>query len=100
MSNSKRREEPVSFIHDTEDGQVHLWASSDDEGGWNARFWGRELAGARHFDTVAKANAYLRDSFTEMFPEHRCTEQCGTATEIAQRRGMTESGYHDYSGEH
>lgn len=86
----------VSEIHFTEDGQIHLWASPDKDGGWRARRWGAQLSGARHFKTVEEANAYLQQSFREMFPEHVCTAQCGTSGEVAQRRAAEEMNFHDY----
>jgi hypothetical protein len=83
---------PISLIHDTEDGMVHLWASEAKEGGWNARFWGEALAGAAHFGTVEEANAHLARCFAEMFPAHVCTEACGTPGAVAARNAADARG--------
>jgi len=62
----------VNEIHFTEDGQIHLCASPDKDGGWRARRWGTQLSGARHFKTVEEATlarsiqtCYLIDSVME-----------------------------------
>ena len=88
-----REEDGVSEIHDTEDGPIHLWVYPAKEGGWNAINWGHQLAGARHFKTVAKANAYLLDAFRRMFPEHTCNAKCGTAEAAAQRRAVEATNF-------
>jgi hypothetical protein len=79
---------PVSLVHQTEDGPVHLSTSPDKEGGWKARIWGRQLAGARRFQTLAEANRHLLDSFARMFPHHLC--------EAAQESAATGMQFWDY----
>lgn len=66
---------PSSFVHDTADGFVY---SKVERRGrkWIARHWGDQLDGMRLCATVREANEYVVASFQEMFPEHRCTEQC------------------------
>ena len=87
----------LSEIHFTEDGQIHLWAYPDKDGGWKAVQWGSQLAGARHFKTADQANAYLRESFRQMFPEHVCTPRCGPTDSGGQRLAAEESNFRDYS---
>jgi hypothetical protein len=41
-----------------------------------ARHWGRQLDGGRTCDSVEEANAYLMESFQQMFPKHECSEHC------------------------
>ena len=86
----------VSEIHSTEDGPIHLWVSPDKEGGWKARIWGTQLAGARSFKTVEAANTYALDSFRQMFPEHTCTDRCGTSAAVAQKQAADEMNAGDY----
>ena len=93
---ASRADRGISEVHHTEDGQIHLWASPDKEGGWRGRFWGTQLAGAQHFKTVEEANAFLQRSFREMFPEHVCAAACGTSEDVAQRRAAEEMNFHDY----
>jgi len=88
---------PVSRVHLTEDGPVHLWASPDKDGGWKARIWGRQLAGARRFQTLAEANRHLLDSFARMFPGHLCSGGCEQLDETAQENAAARMQFWDYS---
>jgi len=88
---------PASLVHQTEDGPVHLWATSDGNGGWRARIWGRELAGARRFATLTDANRYLRYSFAEIFPKHECSAGCASLDEAAQKNAAVRMQYRDYT---
>jgi len=88
---------PVSLVHGTEDGPVHLWASPDKEGRWKARIWGRQLAGARRFQTLTEANRHLLDSFARMFPDHLCSGGCEPLDDAAQERAAAEMQFWDYS---
>ena len=63
-------------VHITDDGPVFGAIHIGADGRWIARHWGRQLDGGRTCDSVEDANAYLMDSFHQMFPEHVCTEQC------------------------
>jgi hypothetical protein len=85
----------VSLVHQTEDGPVHLSASPD-EGGWRARIWGRQLAGARRFQTRAEANRHLLDSFARMFPHHLCSAGCEPLDEAAQESAAARMQFWDY----
>jgi hypothetical protein len=88
--------QPVSVVHQTEDGPVHLWASPDQEGGWKAQIWGQQLAGARRFQTLPEANRYLLDSFARMFPEHECKGGCQHLDEAAQATAAARMQFWDY----
>ena len=63
-------------IHFTEDGPIFGAIHCGADGKWVARHWGRQLAGFHVCDSVEEANAYLIDSFRQMFPEHFCSENC------------------------
>lgn len=89
--------EPVSFIHDTEDGPIHLLTLPDKDGGWKALHWGTTLSGGRHFRTMVKANVHLLQSFAELFPDHVCTLRCGTAEKVAQLRAAADMNFWDHS---
>lgn len=85
--------EPMSFIHDTEDGLIHLWAAKANAGGWNARFWGGQLAGGAHFKTLEEALNHLSRRFAEMFPEHVCSIGCGASGAVAARIAAEQSAW-------
>ena len=89
--------EPLSLIHDTEDGPIHLWTLPDKDGAWEACFWGIELAGTRRFRTMAQANSYLLGSFARMFPTHSCTDRCRTGAEVAQRKAAMDLHFHQFA---
>jgi hypothetical protein len=63
-------------VHITEDGPVFGAMHDGAEGKYVARHWGRQLDGGRTCDSAEEANAYLMESFRQMFPEHVCSEQC------------------------
>jgi hypothetical protein len=63
-------------FHITEDGPVFGAMHRGADGKWVARHWGRQLDGGRICDSVEGANAYLMESFHQMFPEHVCSGQC------------------------
>ncbi len=65
------------FVHDTESGPVNLAVVKSPEYLWVARFWGADLEGMREFGGPREAYLYLKRSFAEMFPSHRCTPRCG-----------------------
>jgi hypothetical protein len=69
------KSKPLFIVHDTADGFVYSRAE-ERRGAWYARHWGKELDGGRDCGTMAEANEFLIQSFSEMFPEHRCTERC------------------------
>jgi hypothetical protein len=87
---------PASMVHQTEDGPVHLWASPDKGDGWKARIWGRQLAGARRFPSLAEANRHLLDSFARMFPDHLCSGGCEHLDEAAQESAAARLQFWDY----
>jgi hypothetical protein len=92
-----RAESPVSLVHQTEDGSVHLWASPDKHGDWKARIWGQQLAGARRFPTLAEANQHLLDAFAQMFPGHICSGACERLDAAAQQSAAAKMQFWDYS---
>jgi len=63
-------------IHLTEDGPIFGAMHCGADGKWVVRNWGRQLAGFHICDSLEEANAYLIDSFRQMFPEHFCSEDC------------------------
>jgi len=63
-------------IHFTEDGPIFGASHERADGKWLARHWGRQLQGMRVCDTLEEANAYLIDSFRQMFPDHDCSVRC------------------------
>jgi hypothetical protein len=71
----RRARTPLFNVHDTEDGMIYSRATREGRK-WIARHWGPQLDGMRVCRTMREANAYLEESFSEMFPEHRCTERC------------------------
>src|SRR5690348_12109824 len=59
-------------IHATDDGLIYQWVEPLADGGYRACRHGPNLNGGGNFLTERRAWAYLRRSFLEMFPEHRC----------------------------
>ena len=88
---------PISLVHQTEDGPVHLWASPNKAEGWKARMWGEQLAGANRFGTLAETNRFLLDSFAQMFPGHVCSSRCESLDEAAQESAAERLQFWDYS---
>src|SRR5271154_6978780 len=68
--------EPVSFVHQTRDGPVHLLVRAS-RAGWDSLHWGKRLAGAWTFPTMAEANDYALRRFRDLYLGHRCTAACG-----------------------
>jgi hypothetical protein len=66
----------VGFSHDTADGEVNLEATRLHSRAWLARFRGAHLDGSDTFESLRDAFRFLRRSFAEMYPEHRCTRRC------------------------
>lgn len=73
---------PVSFIHQTVDGPVHLVVRAS-KSGWQAFFWGTNQAEASTFRTMAEANQSVLRHFDEIYMAHRCTAECGPVEAIA-----------------
>jgi anti-sigma factor RsiW len=67
---------PMDYTHHTELGPARLRASRKG-GGWMALVSGRDLEYGRQFEALYDANLFLMQAFHELFPEHRCTDQCG-----------------------
>jgi hypothetical protein len=63
-------------IHATEDGLIYNWVEALPNGRCRARHRGPMLSGGSEFATKKQAWAFLRRSFTEMFPKHRCSKRC------------------------
>ena len=66
---------PLSFIHQTGDGPVHLLVKSS-KLGWDSIHWGRNIAGAWTFKTMAEANHYVLRRFRKLYHGHRCSGAC------------------------
>ena len=73
--------EPVSFIHYTADGPVHLLVRPS-KAGWRAFHWGRKEAGTWTFNTLQEANGHLLRFFERLFFGHRCSPACGPVNDI------------------
>lgn len=72
------RRGPVAwFIHDTEEGPIHLEMRLLPDLQWAACFQGEKVEGRALFQSAEEAYRYLERVFSEMYPEHRCTDRCG-----------------------
>ena len=67
--------QPVSFIHQTGDGPVHLYVRAT-RAGWDSLHWSKRQAGTWTFPTMAEANEYVLRRFRELYLGHRCTDAC------------------------
>ncbi len=70
--------EPCNFVHYTREGPFYSRVTRVPTGSFFARHWNRNLEGGRPFRTIAAAKAYLTRSFSQMFPEHVCSRNCGS----------------------
>jgi hypothetical protein len=75
-----RANRPIDVVHYTEEGPVSSRSKKEKQGRWLAVHEGVNLEGGRICRTLREANEYLFRSFVEMFPEHRCTAECGRVT--------------------
>jgi hypothetical protein len=73
--------EPISLIHYTEDGAVHLLVRPS-KAGWRAFHWGRKEAGTWTFNTLQEANGHLLRFFEKLYSGHRCAPACGPVDAI------------------
>lgn len=74
--------QPVSFIHQTGDGLVHLLVKAS-HAGWDSLHWSKRQAGAWTFRTMTEANEYVLRRFREQYHGHRCTAACGPVDAIS-----------------
>ncbi len=70
--------EPYNFVHYTKEGPFYSRVTKRRTGIFFARHWGRNVVGGKEFRTFRGAKSYLRQSFSQMFPEHVCTARCGS----------------------
>ena len=73
--------EPISFIHDTGDGSVHLLVRPS-KAGWRAFHWGPKEAGTWTFSTLQEANQHLLRFFGKLYFGHQCSAACGRVNAI------------------
>jgi hypothetical protein len=72
--------EPFNTVHFTEDGPFYSRVTHLRDGSFAAHHWGRQIDGGTRFNSLSAACKYLVDSFAQMFPEHKCGEDCGDAS--------------------
>jgi hypothetical protein len=65
------------FIHDTEGSLIRLEMRILPDSQWAAGFRGEKVEGRALFQSAAEAYRHLERVFSEMYPEHRCTDRCG-----------------------
>lgn len=70
--------EPLKYVHHTEDGPVYARVTRLTTGKVMARHWGHDLHAGRAFGDFYAAKQYLRESFSQMYPEHTCEGSCGS----------------------
>ena len=63
-------------VHYTKDGLIFHWVEVLPNGRYFGRHRGPTLDGGSEFATQKQAKAFLKRSFAEMFPEHRCNRNC------------------------
>lgn len=73
--------EPVSFIHHTDEGPVHLLVRPS-KTRWRAFHWGRREAGTWTFNTVQEANEHVLRFFETLYLDHQCSAACGPVNAI------------------
>ena len=80
-----RADTPVSFIHQTGDGPVHLLVRAS-RVGWDSLHWGKRLAGTWTFPTMGEANEYVLRRFQELYYGHRCSASCGPVDALSSHK--------------
>lgn len=66
----------LHWMHETEDGPIHLQVTKAPGRGWAARVWGCQLQGVGTCRSYAQARRLLLKCFAEMYPKHRCGKGC------------------------
>ena len=74
--------EPMNTIHCTESGPFYSRITMLNSQTYWGHHWGCDIEGGNTFGSVAAARHYLVDSFLKMFPEHVCSDACGSTTEL------------------
>lgn len=73
--------QPISVIHYTGDGAVHLLVRPS-KAGWQALHWGPNEAGTWTFNTLDEANWHLVRFFEKLYSRHCCSSACGPVDAI------------------
>jgi len=76
---------PISFIHQTKDGPVHLLVKAA-KSGWVALYWGSGVAGTWPSATLAEANETVLRWFRKIFFGHQCSNACRPVDGIAAHK--------------
>ena len=76
---------PISFIHQTGDGPVHLLVKPSKKG-WDSLHWNSKGAAAWTFPTMLEANDYVLRYFKDIYAGHRCSAQCGLVATIDRHK--------------
>ena len=76
---------PISFIHQTKDGPVHLLVR-EAKSGWLALYWGTRVAGTWPCATLAQANENVLRCFRNIYFSHQCSDACRPADNIAAHK--------------
>ena len=63
-------------VHYTKDGLIYNWVQVLPNGRYVGRHRGATLDGGSEFATHRQAKTFLKRSFAEMFPDHRCNRNC------------------------
>ncbi|MBZ5596435.1 MAG: hypothetical protein LAP39_29690 [Acidobacteriia bacterium] len=72
---------PISFIHQTKDGLVHLLVRAVKKR-WVAMYWDSEVAGISPCATLAEANETVLRCFRNICLGHQCSTACGPVDDI------------------
>jgi hypothetical protein len=75
-------ETPIRHVHDTEEGSIYLLVLPSEEGGWKALLFGALRLESYPLPTVKAANNFICDRFANLFPQHRCTQECKRRTDL------------------
>jgi hypothetical protein len=72
---------PISFIHQTRNGPVHLLVRPS-RAGWVSLHWDSKEAGTWTFKTLAEANENLLRHFRKLYSGHVCSAACRSVDAI------------------
>jgi len=79
MRAALRRSEPNVILwqlHSTADGPIQIWVEKTVAGKWLSRRVGPDVDGGLEAESRSEALLDAFQSFSQLFPEHRCGEGC------------------------
>jgi hypothetical protein len=87
LGDHQRGHVAAAFAHATSDGSISLELRALPGSRWLARLCGEKFEAQAVLASAREAYRHLRRSFSEMFPEHLCSPECGPARPLTNECG-------------